>query len=92
MVADCTSEFEEYSYSGRSQSMADFVAEWEMRQEAAAAAGCEYSEAVLAFKLLSGAGLEETETAAVLCSLLADWRCRGGMLRHLKLYLGKRVT
>ena len=46
------SDFEEYSYSDRSLSMADFVAEWEMRQEAAKAAGCEYSEAVLAFKVL----------------------------------------
>ena len=57
------------------------------------AAGCEYSEAVLAFKLLREAGLEEAETCSVLGSLAEDWRNKsGGILRQLKLYLGNQDT
>jgi hypothetical protein len=69
--------------------MAEYIAGWELRLEAAVAVGCEYSEAVLAFKLLRQAGLEEAETASVLSSLQSVWRQRGGMLHQLKLYLGK---
>jgi hypothetical protein len=40
-----SSEFEEYAYSECSSlSLAEFIVEWELRLDAATAAGCHYSE------------------------------------------------
>jgi hypothetical protein len=39
----------------------EFIGEWELRLARAVHAGCHYSDAVLAFKLLERANLEKTE-------------------------------
>ncbi len=54
-------EFEEYSYYDRALSVREFIGEWELRLARAVHAGCHYSDAVLAFKLLERANLEKAE-------------------------------
>jgi hypothetical protein len=54
-------EFEEYSYFDRAISVREFIREWEARLDRAVQAGCHYSDAVLAFKLLEQANLEKAE-------------------------------
>jgi hypothetical protein len=44
-----------------SRSVREFIEEWEARLERAIRAGCRYSDAVLAFKLLERANLEKAE-------------------------------
>jgi hypothetical protein len=70
-------EFEEYRYYDKSLSLHQFVTEWESRLAAAVAAGCEYNDTVLAFKLLDRVQLAEEENRAVLATLAAA-AARGG--------------
>ena len=42
-------------------SVREFIGEWEARLDRAVEAGCRYSDAVLAFKLLERANLEKAE-------------------------------
>jgi hypothetical protein len=41
------------------QSVADYIRGWEARLEAATAAGCDYSDTLLAHRLLAGARLHQ---------------------------------
>ena len=68
-------EFEEYRYYDKALSLAQFIAEWETRLVAAVAAGCEYNDTVLAFKLLDRVQLAEEENRALL-SLVAGAAAR----------------
>jgi hypothetical protein len=53
-------EFEEYVYEEKDgQSVADYIRGWEARLEAATAAGCDYSDTLLAHRLLAGARLHQ---------------------------------
>jgi hypothetical protein len=48
MIRFFSAEFEEYAYSECSSlSLAEFIVEWELRLDAATAAGCHYSEVSL---------------------------------------------
>jgi hypothetical protein len=42
-------------------SITEFIGEWEARLERAVAAGCQYSDAVLAFKLLDNSELDSSD-------------------------------
>ncbi len=56
-------DFEDYAYEDKeSQTVGDFIREWEARLAAALAAGCEYSDTVLAHKLLAGARLHQANS------------------------------
>ena len=50
-----------FSYLDKSVSMSEFISEWEGRLESALAAGCQYSDAVLAFKLIHNSHLDTSE-------------------------------
>ena len=85
-------EFEEYRYYDKSISLPQFIAEWEGRLAAAVAAGCEYNDTVLAFKLLDRVQLAEEENRAVLAAAAA----RGGahhedMLALIKIQLAAQL-
>jgi hypothetical protein len=74
-------EFEEYRYYDKTLSLTAFVAEWENRLVAAVAAGCEYNDTVLAFKLLDRVQLAEEENRALLAlvaTAAATTRVGGG--------------
>lgn len=65
-------EFEEYSFFDHSQSVVDFVCEWEARLAGAMAAGCHYSDQVLAFKLLEKANMEDIDVEQLFSCLNAE--------------------
>ena len=58
--------FEDFQYNDKSMSMAEFIAQWETKQKIAKTAGCEYSDSILAFKLLEKANLDDTDVKVVL--------------------------
>ena len=60
-------QFEEYRISGDAPlPLSEFISEWSARLNSAVAAGCEYSDTVLAFKLLDRANLDEQAVRHVL--------------------------
>ena len=58
-------QFEEYRISAPLP-LSEFISEWSARLNSAVAAGCEYSDTVLAFKLLDRANLDEQAVRRVL--------------------------
>jgi hypothetical protein len=62
-------EFEEYTHYDKSLSLAEFISEWERRCREAVASGVEYSDTVLAFKLLARVHLHDAALAAILRTL-----------------------
>jgi hypothetical protein len=65
-------EFEEYRHFDHSLSRLEFVVEWEARLASAVAAGCCYSDQVLAFKLLEKSNLEDVDVDQLFCLLGED--------------------
>jgi hypothetical protein len=65
-------EFEEYTHYDKSLSLAEFISEWERRCREAVASGVEYSDTVLAFKLLARVHLHDAALAAILRTLEQD--------------------
>jgi hypothetical protein len=53
--------FSDFSYVDKSLSVTEFICEWEVRLQSALAAGCQYSDAVLAFKLLHNSELDNSD-------------------------------
>ena len=59
--------FEDFKNSGGTPlPLSEFIAEWSARLNSAVAAGCEYSDTVLAFKLLERANLAQETVRQVL--------------------------
>ncbi len=60
-------QFEDFRISeGTPLPLSEFIAEWSARLNSAVAAGCEYSDTVLAFKLLERANLAQETVKQVL--------------------------
>jgi len=60
-------QFEDFRISeGTPLPLSEFIAEWSARLNSAVAAGCEYSDTVLAFKLLERANLAQETVRQVL--------------------------
>jgi hypothetical protein len=89
-------EFEEYSYYDKSLSPAQFTREWERRLGLAAAVGCEYTDRVLAFKLLARCHLRDTAVSDILRRLgsaVEQNSSRGdilGLMRSLIINFGEQ--
>jgi hypothetical protein len=67
-------EFESYAFDrqmhhNNPQALADFIAEWQRRLTLVVAAGCRYSDAVLALKLLAAARLNAAAVNSILTQL-----------------------
>ena len=67
-MADAWDKFSEFSsiQKKNEQSMSDFIAEWENSYHKLKTVKCEYSDVILAFKLLQSSKLNEMETKLVL--------------------------
>lgn len=66
-------EFEEYTNSQSSPlPLSEFISEWSARLNSAVVAGCEYSDTVLAFKLLDRVNLDQRAVRQI----LVRYRCR----------------
>jgi hypothetical protein len=62
-------EFETWHRGHDAPAFAEFMAEWEARRRAAHAAGLQYSDSVLAYKLLHAAKLEPSQLDLVFTSV-----------------------
>jgi hypothetical protein len=65
--------FSDFSYVDKSLSVTEFICEWEVRLQSALAAGCQYSDAVLAFKLLHNSELDNSDIQQSKHVLIAIW-------------------
>ena len=79
--------FEEYSYDDKSLSMAEFISEWHTRKTMAKTSGCDYSDSILAFKLLEKANLGESDVKVVLTQV--DYKEKGNLLYQMETSLKK---
>jgi hypothetical protein len=77
-------QFEDFRISERTPlPLSEFIAEWSARLNSAVAAGCEYSDTVLAFKLLERANLAQETVRQVLVRQVLAW----AFLFHFKMVL-----
>ena len=58
--------FEDFQYTDKTVGITDFIAQWNTKQKIAKSAGCEYSDSILAFKLLEKSNLEESDVKVIL--------------------------
>ncbi len=72
--------------------MTEFICEWEVRLQSALAAGCQYSDAVLAFKLLHNSELDNSDIQQSKPVQIAIWTYDlYGPVRHA-FDAGKSIT
>jgi hypothetical protein len=91
-MADAWDRFCEFSYFSKKpeQSMQEFIAEWENCYYKMKNVECEYSDLILAFKLLQASKLNEIETKLVLTGVnYADGKTNKNLLQQVKESLKK---
>ena len=91
-MADAWDKFCDFSYFYKKseQSMSEFIANWDNCYHKLKSANCEYSDVILAFKLLQASKLNEIETKLVLTGVdYASGKTNKNLLKQVKESLKK---